>query len=276
MISPGVLVFGVLMATASVAGAATEIDARPTLTETGFVVQASEYGSLRLVEAPRDHPVGSWIECSHLAVPSFDAPVDVVTDPVVPRAGGVYSLWCWYEPDHDVVPGYPTIVQFDPIEPVPGLVDAVDVAEFAQSRLDLVAPEPGLSPPLVQIVGVETWLAVVSDIEYADVTAQAGRAWATVRTTFRDVVWEMGDGSVVTCVADATTTWNPLADGGQRSACTHTYVDSSPVGYQASVTATWTLTWVNNESPVDFVPWATISLTSPVTIDVIELQAVIR
>ena len=272
-----VLILAVVLAgTASVAGADTVVDAGPTLTDTGFIVQASEYGSLRVVDGPRAAPVGAWIECSHFAVPSFDAPVEVVVDPVIPRVGAAYSLWCWYEPAHELVPGYPVIVLFDPFEPVPGLVDVVDVAEFAESQIDLAAPEPQLSPPFVQVVGIETWLAVTSELEYPDTTAQAGLAWATVRTTFRDAVWNLGDGSVITCVADAATTWDPRAIGEQRSACTHTYIDSSPAGYEADVTASWTLTWVSNESPVDFVPWATVSLTTPITIDVIELQAVIR
>ena len=183
-------------------------DAQATrvLTDTGFVVQASEIGSLRLVDEPRSAPVGVWIECFHFPLASIDVPVDSVGEPVIPRAGGVYHLACWYEPGHDLVPGHPVVILFDPLEPVPGLVDVIDVAEFAQSRLDLDPPAIELSPAARQVVGIETWLAVTSELEYLDVTAQAGLAWATVRTTFRDVTWDLGDGSTLTCTDDATTT----------------------------------------------------------------------
>lgn len=252
--------------------------ATPVITDTGFVVQASDFASLIVVDEPRSTPVGVWIQCSHFAVASIDAPVDVVTDPVIPHAGAAYSLSCWYEPDHDLVPGYPVIVLFDPLEPVPGLVDVIDVAEFAQSRLDFDSPAIELSPEVRQVVGVETWLAVTSELEYPDVTAQAGLAWATVRTTFREALWNLGDGSTLSCTEDATTTWNqtvPIDD--QTSACVHTYVESSAdAGYSASATVTWSLEWMNSEAPDGFVPWATFSLTTPLVIDVVQLQAVIR
>ena len=252
--------------------------ATPVITDTGFVVQASEFASLIVVNEPRSTPVGVWIECSHFAVASIDAPVDAVAHPVIPHAGAAYSLSCWYEPDHDPVPGYPVIVLFDPLEPVPGLVDIIDVAEFAQSRLDFDSPAIELSPAVRQVVGVETWLAVTSELEYLDVTAQAGLAWATVRTTFREAVWDLGDGSTLSCTDDAATTWNqtiPTED--QTSVCVHTYIESSAdAGYGASATVTWSLEWINNEAPDGFVPWATFSLTTPLVIDVVQLQAVIR
>ena len=255
-----------------------DAQATPVLTDTGFVVQASEIGSLRLVDEPRSSPVGVWIECFHFPLASLDAPVDSVGEPVIARTGGVYHLACWYEPGHDFVPGYPVVILFDPLEPVPGLVDVIDVAEFAQSRLDLDHPAVELSPAASQVVGIETWLAVTSELEYLDVTAQAGLAWATVRTTFRDVTWDLGDGSSLTCTDDATTTWNPSIRGDdQTSSCIHTYVESSAdAGYPASATVTWSLEWINNEAPDSFVPWATFALTTPLDIVVDQLQAVIR
>ena len=255
-----------------------DAEATPVIVDTGFLVQASEIGSLTLVDEPRSVPMGVWIECSHFAVASMDAPVDVVSNPLIPHTGAAYSLSCWYEPNHDLVPGHPVIVLFDPLEPVPGLVDVIDVAEFAQSRLDFDPPAIELSPPARQVVGVETWLAVTSELEYPDVTAQAGLAWATVRTTFVDVAWDLGDGSTLTCTDDATTTWNrsvPIDD--QASACNHTYVESSAdSGYRSSATVTWSLEWINHEAPDRFVPWTTLSLTTPLVIEVQQLQAVIR
>jgi hypothetical protein len=109
------------------------------------------------------------------------------------------------------------------------------------------------------------------------VTAQAGLAWATVRTRFVEAVWDLGDGAIVTCTDDVATTWNPAVDAEQQASdCTHTYVDSVPSGYPASVTVTWMLEWINNRTPADFVPWTAFSLTTPLVIEVDQLQAVIR
>lgn len=253
-------------------------EATPVITDTGFVVQASEAWALTLVDEPRSTPVGAWIECSHFNSPSVDAPIEDLGHPVIPWAGAALDLWCWHEPEHVVVAGYPQIVLFDPLEPVPGLVDVVDVAEYAQSQIDFEPPASELSPSERQIVGIETWLAVTSELEYPDVSAQAGLAWATVRTRFRDAVWDLGDGSVLTCTVDATTRWDPIAAADQQaSRCAHTYVGSSAVtGYPASVTVTWMLEWTNNQAPDVFVPWATLSLTTPVAVLVDQLQAAIR
>jgi hypothetical protein len=253
-------------------------DATPVLTETGFVVQASEAWSLTVVDRPSSTPVGAWIECSYLNIPSVDAPIESLGHPLIPWAGGAFDLWCWYEPDHVIVPGYPQVVLFDPLEPVPGLVDVIDVAEYAQSQIEFEPPAMELSPTERQVVGVETWLAVTSELDYPDVSAQAGLAWATVRTRFRDAVWDLGDGSILRCTDDATTTWDPtMAVDQQTSGCTHTYVESSADrGYPASVTVTWTLEWTNNNAPDLFVPWTTFSLATPVSIAVDQLQAAIR
>lgn len=255
----------------------TRTDTTPEVTDTGYTVQASDAGSLTVVDAPRSSPVGTWIECSYFHLASIDAPVEL-TASVVPRVWGVYQLACWHEPDHVVVAGYPVVVQYDPLDPVPGLVDVVDVAEFALSRLDLESPTVELSPATAQIVGIETWLAVVSELDYPEVTAQAGLAWATVRTTFVDAVWELGDGSTVTCDEEVDVVWDPSLTGEQQaSACTYAFVETSPEGgYRASATVTWAFDWINNEAPDGFVPWTTLSLTTPVTIEVDQLQAVIR
>jgi hypothetical protein len=90
------------------------------------------------------------------------------------------------------------------------------VAEFAQSQIDFDPPASVLSPSGRQIVGVATWLAVTSELEDPDVTAQAGLAWATVRTRFVEAVWDLGDGAVVTCTDDVATTWNPAVDADVR------------------------------------------------------------
>jgi hypothetical protein len=252
-------------------------EATPVLTDSGFVVQASEAWSLTVVDGPSSTPVGAWIECSYLSIPSVDAPIESL-GPVVPWAGGAFDLWCWHEPDHVAVAGYPQVVLYNPLEPVPGLVDVIDVAEYAQSQIEFEPPAMQFSPAERQVVGIETWLAVTSELDYPDVSAQAGLAWATVRTRFRDAVWDLGDGSVLTCTDDATTTWDPTAAVDQQTSdCTHTYVESSAdSGYPASVTVTWALEWTNNDAPDVFVPWTTFSLATPVSIAVDQLQAVIR
>ena len=93
------------------------------------------------------------------------------------------------------MPGYPVIVLFDPLEPVPGLVDVIDVAEFAQSRLDFDSPAIELSPAVRQVVGVETWLDTVLGLE-----TPARRARTRVGEGDRDVAGsgpEALDGDIV-------------------------------------------------------------------------------
>jgi hypothetical protein len=251
--------------------------ATPNVTDRGFIVQASDVRSLRLVDEPGSYPVGSWIECAYLHVASFDMPIELA-EPVVPRRGLIYDLWCWHRPGDGTVNGYPIVVAYDPSDPVPGLVDVVDVAEFARNQIEFEVPTSELSPAERQVVGVETWLAITSELDYPDVTAQAGLAWATVRTRFRDVVWDLGDGSTVICSEDATRTWDTsLGLDDQDSACTHTYVESSAEdGYLVTATVTWVLEWINNQAPDVFVPWATVSLSTPLIVPVDQLQAVIR
>jgi hypothetical protein len=192
--------------------------------------------------------------------------------------GDGFVLWCLH-PDDSVVAGYPVLVVYDPSDPVPGAaVSTEEAARFALQRVAFDPPTSELSPAGRQVVGVETWLAVTSRLEYADVTAQAGPVWSTVRPVFRDARWRLGDGRTVVCTADATTVWVAgLPSSEQSSDCTHVYDRSSGgSGYSASVVVTWTILWRNDRDPVAWRVFDTLSLTTPVSIGVDSLQTAIR
>jgi hypothetical protein len=98
-----------------------------------------------------------------------------------------------------------------------------------------------------------------------------------VRPVFRDVTWDLGDGTRLVCTDDATTRWNPTGPDDQRSGCTHTFTrtPSSTEPRQLSATASWTIWQRTDRTAGSWVLWGTVSLTTPVGLPVIDLQAVI-
>ncbi|MFQ5558902.1 MAG: hypothetical protein ACE5GB_15525, partial [Acidimicrobiales bacterium] len=227
---------------------------------------------------------GPRIRCGYFQVVSIDTPIDVARTPIdSPIPGFPYTLSCWYQPPGeaagDTVGGYPRIVFFEPSTPAgPDLVSTAQVTAFAREHMRFEPPVPALAPADRQIVGIQTWLAVTSQLDYTPVTAQAGLVWATVRASFRDVTWILGDGSELVCTADATTLWDPdLPGDAQHSDCTHVYTDASgEAPYEASVTVNWQVDVRDNTNPATWRPYETFELTTALAIPVDEIQAVIR
>ena len=153
-----------------------------------------------------------------------------------------------------------------------------EVSKYAVGLLGLEAPVAAVSPPAMQMVGVETWLAVTSRLRgYSERSAQAGSVWATVRAFFADATWDLGPHGPLTCTADAARTWNPALSGDrQRSDCTIVFdTGSGPRGLNATVTVRWRIYWLSSEH----VGWRRhddYSLRAIVPLDVREMQAAIR
>lgn len=192
------------------------------------------------------------------------------------------QIRCWRAGSPTLLPGYPRF--WDPPTPplaaAPDLIEAPRLELYASRAIPFEPAAAELSPAAEQIVGVPTWLAVTSELDYAPVTANAGPLWATVRPVFRDVRWDMGDGSVpIRCAGDdVAVRFDPdVALERQSTDCFHVY-ESNGVGAVVPTTITATMTW-------DI--WASTStrpterLITPVTrtatfiVDVRELQAVI-
>ena len=247
----------------------------------GVCVHAAERRLLGPVETPdRNRPptvVCVWYPGGH-DLGGWDDP-----DGPVPVAflnpGSLYTVDCHRVSDGGRVTGYPRNFIYYGGEDVPGeAVSGWDVSQYAVGRLGLEAPVAAVSPPARQMVGVETWLAVTSQLRgYSERSAQAGSVWATVRAFFADATWDLGPHGRLTCTADAARTWNPALSGDrQRSDCTIVFdTGSGPRGLNATVTVRWRIYWLSSEH----VGWRRhddYSLRATVPLDVREMQAVIR
>ncbi len=192
------------------------------------------------------------------------------------------QIRCWVAGSPTLLPGFPRF--FDPPQPpfppAPDVVEAPRLEIYAHRALQFEQAVAELSPPVDQFVGVPTWLAVTSEREYAPITANAGPLWATVRPEFRNVRWDMGDGSppIVCEGEEVAVVFDPGVPADEQSpGCVHVY-EANGAGAVVPMTITATMTW-------DI--WASTSsrpterLITPVTrqttfvVDVRELQAVI-
>lgn len=241
-----------------------------------LVVSAAAPGTLRLTDDPGAPFAGPVIHCAWFEVVIGSTSLDIVhlADPVV---GETYVYHCWYtHPWVDPYPGYPIVAVHDPIAGPPGaLITTETAARFALDSIEFETPEPVTSPPGAAVVGIPTWFSVATRLDYEPASAQAGPVWATVRPVFRDTVWNLGDGTGIVCTADSTTHWRRSGPDDQRSACVHTFSDILDQR-AASVTAHWTVWQRTDRTAGAWIPWGTVSLTTPLDLEVIDLQAVIN
>ena len=133
-------------------------------------------------------------------------------------------------------------------------IDPVVLAQRAIASMDLdpiqigIVPESG--PNRVGLVGLPVWMWVDSptDDTFGPITASASEGSVSVSATasVSSIVWDMGDGTKVTCTGKGT----PYADhyGKQDSpTCGHRYAKMStdqPDGaYQVTATSHWVVEW---------------------------------
>lgn len=243
------------------------------------IVDAAYPGTLTITERPGVPYEGPRLWCAYFAlVVGGPTVVDVV--PVEPEVGETYLWFCWEPGRHPIrepySPTYPVVVTYSPTVNPPGeVLTAADAAQYAINRIRFRSPEAALSPADRQIVGVPTWLAVTSQLDYDPVSAQAGPVWATVRPEFRAVTWRFGNGDELVCTDDATTVWRPH-DPDQTSACTHTFSTSGREPYRGSVEVSWTIWHRTHLDPTDWTVFGEVSLSAPVAFPVTELQAVVN
>ena len=133
-------------------------------------------------------------------------------------------------------------------------IDPVVLANRAIASMDLdpikigIVPESG--PNRAGLVGLPVWMWVDSptDDTFGPITASASEGSVSVSATasVSSIVWDMGDGTKVTCTGKGT----PYADhyGKQDSpTCGHRYAKMStdqPDGaYQVTATSHWVVEW---------------------------------
>ena len=130
-------------------------------------------------------------------------------------------------------------------------------------------------------MGVPTWLAVTSERDYASITANAGPLWATVRPEFRNVRWDMGDGSPpIVCEGEeeVAVVFDPGVPAAEQSPGRVHIYEANGAGAVVPMTITATMPWDICSSTSSR---PTARLITPVTrqtmfvVDVRELQAVI-
>lgn len=244
--------------------------------ENTLVVTAGMPGSLRITDGPGPTRSGPTVHCGWFELVIGGVQVISIVDAVDPEEGEYYLLNCWTTQLHEPIAGYPIAAAYRGRSALPGpAVSTAEAARYAVERIRFAPLATELSPPGRQVVGVPTWLAITSPLDYAGVSAAAGPVWATVRPEFRDVTWRMRDGSVTRCVEDADRRWT--ARGAEPSRCTHTFESGSrgaPV--DALVTVRWTIHELTDKSDGAWGVWGTVVITAPVAIDVAELQAAIR
>ena len=135
----------------------------------------------------------------------------------------------------------------------PVLVDPVTVAERAVESMALRSPEIGMTPlregaPL--LVGMDAWLWVdnAGPRGFGPITrtATAGPVSVTATAKVTKVLWDLGDGTRLTC-RSAGTPWSADRGTGASPTCGHRYLSPSSAeedgSFTVRATAHWLVTW---------------------------------
>jgi hypothetical protein len=139
------------------------------------------------------------------------------------------------------------------------------LAQAAYDQLRLPSLTIEANPAQEQLVGLPTWLWMGRG-QWKPVTATASVPGVLVTATAQptSVLWDLGDGSSVTCAGPGTP--YTAAGGPKRgSSCGHTYRVSSagrPGGaFAVSATVRWTVTWAGAGQAGAFPGLTTVSDT---------------
>jgi hypothetical protein len=159
---------------------------------------------------------------------------------------------------------------------LPQQVDPAVLAQTAIDSMDLSAPAVGATPlpgpEAVSLIGLPTWLWIGTPDEHTwgpiTRTATAGAVTTTATATVTEVVWDMGDGSTVTC-ANTGTAWTPAQGTGDSPSCGYRY--NAPGKRTITATTHWQVDW-SGAGQSGVIP---LTLAGSRQIDVVELRAVI-
>ena len=249
-----------------------------TETSSGLVVTAGTRGSLALSSEPGRPGSGPTVYCSwhNFAVKFGQILLKPIGESVWPQADSTYLLNCWTDSPGESVDGYPKVTRYRGRGKIPGpAVSSADAARFAVRRINFEPPVIRLSPPGRQLVGVPSWLAVTSRLHYDQVSANAGPVWASVRASFRDVTWELGNGASRVCTQDVSVVWDPADPQARTSRCAYTYTNSRGSPFNVRATVRWDIDQRTNE--LDYWHrWGTITRSTTIPVTVTQLQSSIR
>ncbi len=147
---------------------------------------------------------------------------------------------------------------------------AIDQMQLRRIAIGMV-PESG--PDRVGIVGIPAWMWVAdrSDQTFGPITRTASSGPVSVTATARvaRIVWDMGDGSKVTCTT-AGTPFYAGAGGTKSPDCGYVY--SKQGSYTVTATSHWEVAW-SGGGQSGTIP---LTMSSSNTVVIGELQAVTR
>lgn len=154
------------------------------------------------------------------------------TEVTAPTEGESYWVVC--------TDGYVNRIVYDPAN----AIDPATLARRAFNELPLIYPRPRTAPPVTakQLVGIRTWLWV----DPGDWQAMSARAAipglsASVTGQPMRTIWDMGDGSTVTCDGPGTPYDANRPDADQSTDCNHVYQHDGT--YTVLATIEWSVTW---------------------------------
>jgi hypothetical protein len=124
------------------------------------------------------------------------------------------------------------------------VVDDLTLARQAYRELPLLYPDPHTSPPFNtnQLVGERTWLWI-DESAWRDQSATAAVAGLSATATAHPtmVIWDLGDGTTVTCNGPGTPYDTSRPPEEQHTDCSHVYQDSGD--YEITATIVWEVSW---------------------------------
>jgi len=243
------------------------------IVDRSLLVTAGFSSSLRVTGSPGPNG-GTRIHCGWFSLVFGGFPVVRVVQVRRPVVGSTYLLYCWYSSSNSLIAGYPLVRTYRGPSLPGSPTSTSEVSRFAVSRIDFDRPTFVLSPHGAQISGVPTWLGVDSRLDYEGVSAAAGPVWAAVRPVFRDVVFEMPDGSVLVCDRDSVTAfWDANGPPGQVNACSHAFASAGTAEIKA--TLRWTIWQRTNRNRREHF-WGIYTARTTLEVEVGQLQAVIN
>ncbi|MDY7106810.1 MAG: hypothetical protein S0880_37015 [Actinomycetota bacterium] len=172
--------------------------------------------------------------------------------------------------------GEEVVVDGQFIFPEGGGFAEADLLEQALRSLDPPEPTWGSSPDGIDVpmvVQLPTWLWV--DTAYWDGTFAAravtpsGRMWAEAKAVPASTTWSLGDGTTVVCTGARAPT---AAEAG----CSHTYRHSTAGtgGFVVSATVEFEVWGSTSLSPAPVLLGTITRASAPVSVEVVEIQAV--
>ena len=127
-------------------------------------------------------------------------------------------------------------------------VDPVVVAQEAAKQLGFGSPTIEMAPPdgSPQLVGVASWLWLAPGAwQPLTASASAGPVTTTATATPSKVVWDMGDGTSVTC--DGPGTPYSSVEPDATTDCSYTWPQAG--AFTVTATVYWNVTWTAQGAP---------------------------